>query len=353
MPDLIAQLLRAPQQFNLFQAIHLLERAAPERAPVGTGVGMDEAVRLAAQVDMAFAPSDVTSINANPQRGPTWILRTPALTLAGGQGPLAAPYTELLLEQRSARNFAGLDFLDIFNQRLIGLWHRARAKHHVALQPGGTSPVPAPGQAPMAPLLRTIDHLSGLGRGQSAHGPVGELAWLRHAGLQSGAPRSMASLLALLRDRFAVQFCGEQFIGGWHALAPSERACLHGAATRPRGQRGVRMGTSLGARAWDQAAGMALSAPPLPAAQFAALLPGSTGCALLGWLVARHLQAECTVMLTLTLAEAPTTMLGAITPLAPRLGRSAWLSSRAGVAQRYRPARFVLSAPTVNLTKAA
>jgi type VI secretion system protein ImpH len=223
----------------------------------------------------------------------------------------------------------------------------------VALQPGGTSPVPAPGQAPMAPLLRAIDHLSGLGRGQGAHGPAGELAWLRHAGLQNGAPRSMASLLALLRDRLKVQFSGEQFVGGWHALAPSERACLHSTLTRPRAQRGVRMGTSLGARAWDQASGMALSAPPLPAAQFAALLPGGARCALLGWLVARHLQAEFTVTLTLTLAEAPATTLGATTPLAPRLGRSAWLSSRAGDAQHYRPARFVLSAPTVNLTKAA
>lgn len=333
MSDILSQLLRAPHQFNLFQAISLLERAAPDRAPVGTSGGMDEAVRLAAQVDMAFAPSDIASIKVNRHPGPAWILRTPALTLAGGQGPLATAFTELLLDQRAQRNPAGLDFLDIFNQRLIGFWHRARAKNHLAL---------APGQLEKAPLPRTIDALSGLGRSQGAHGPAGELGWLRHAALQNAAPRSMASLLALLRDRLKVPFTGEQFVGGWHPLAPRERARLQG-----RGARRVSgMGASLGARAWDQAAGMALSAPPLAPDTFAALLPGGSRFALLGWLVARHLQADFTVTLTLRLAEPPATKLGA-----GRLGRSAWLSSRAGLASIYKPVRCLLSAPNVDLTK--
>lgn len=338
MPDILAQLLRAPQQFNLFQAISLLERAAPDRAPVGTSVGVDEAVRLAAQVDMAFAPSDIASIKPNLHSnlhsnllpGPAWILRTPALTLAGGQGPLATPFTELLLEQRAQRNPAGLDFLDIFNQRLIGFWHRARAKNHLAL---------APNQLEQAPLLRTIDALSGLGRTQGVHGPGGELGWLRHAALQNGAPRSMTSLLALLRDRLKVPFTGEQFVGGWHPLAPRERA-------RMGARMGASIGTSLGARAWDQAAGMALSTPPLAPGTFASLLPGGPRFALLGWLVARHLQADFTVTLTLRLAAAPATKLGA-----GRLARNAWLSGRAGDASLYHPVRCRLSSPTVDLTK--
>jgi type VI secretion system protein ImpH len=338
MPDILSQLLRAPHQFNLFQAISLLERAAPDRAPVGTGVGADEAVRLGAQVDMAFSCSDVASIkpnlNANLAPGPAWILRTPALTLAGGQGPLATPFTELLLEQRARRNPAGLDFLDIFNQRLIGFRHRARAKNHLAL---------APNQLEQAPLLRTIDALSGLGRHQGVHGPAGELGWLRHAGLQNGAPRSMASLLALLRDRLDVPFTGEQFVGGWHPLAPRERARM-----------GARMGRSLGARAWDQAAGMALTAPPLAPGAFASLLPGGPRFALLGWLVARHLPADFTVTLTLRLAAPPATRLGT-----GRLARSAWLCGRAGGASHaspaspaslYQPVRCSLSTPNVDLT---
>lgn len=336
MPDILSQLLRAPHTFNLYQAISLLERAAPGRAPVGTGAGMDEAVRLAAHVDLSFAPSDIASIQTVTGPGPAWTLRTASLTLAGAHGPIATPFTELLLEERSAKNPAGLDFLDIFNGRLIGLRHRARVQHHVALQAGGVA---------KAPLLRATDALSGLGRNQDAHGPDGELGWLRHAGLQNAAPRSMATLLTLLRDRFNVPFTGEQFVGGWHRLAQRERARLGG-----RGVRRAGFNTSLGARAWDQAAGMALAAPPLPRAQFDSLLPGGPRFALLGWLVARHLQADYAVTLTLTLTEAPqSTLRGAV-----HLGRNAWLCRRAGgAAPTYKPARFVLGAPRVNLAKAA
>src|SRR5206468_4793214 len=96
-PDLIAQLRAAPHEFNLFQAISLLERSASARAPVGAGVGMDEAVRLAGHVDFGFAPSDIAAIGDSRRPGPALTLRTPALTLAGAQGPIAAPFTELLL----------------------------------------------------------------------------------------------------------------------------------------------------------------------------------------------------------------------------------------------------------------
>ena len=337
MPDLIARLRRAPHRFNLFQAISLLERSAPARKPVGTGVGIDEAVRLGGHVDFGFAPSDIAAIDDSRRAGPALTLRTAALTLAGAQGPVAAPFTELLLARRRRRDHAGLDFLDIFNGRLLGFWYRVRSKHHLALQSGA---------APAAPLPRTLDAMSGLGRAEGARGPDGELAWLRHAGLQSAAPRSLASLLALLRDRLQVDVDGRQFVGGWHALAPAERARLQG--NRGRGGAAGTTGRSLGARAWDQAAGIALSAPPLAPAQFAALLPGSPQFALLCWLVARHLQADFAVTLTLTLATPPATRLGRHQALAPRLGRSAWLCS-AGGGQRQpapcKPLRLLLRAP--------
>ena len=342
MPDLIEELRRAPHEFNLFQAISLLERSAPAWAPVGTSVGMDEAVRLGGHVDMAFAPSDIASLGESARPGPALTLRTAALTLAGAQGPVAAPFTELLLAQRRQRDHAGLDFLDIFNQRLLGFWHRARCKHHLALQAGTVR---------AAPLPRTLVAMSGLGQGEGARGPDGELPWLRHAALQNAAPRSMATLLAVLRDRMGVAFSGRQFVGGWHTLNVSERARLQGSRSRRKGGQGI--GVSLGARAWDQAAGIALSAPPLAAEQFAALLPGGARFALLGWLVARHLQSDFTVTLTLPLAATPATLLDAAAPLRPRLGRSAWLCSRTGAPRQegaYKPVRVELRAPNANTT---
>ena len=384
MPDLIAQLRRAPHTFDLFQAISLLERSASKGAPVGSSVGMDETVRLGAHVDLAFAPSDVAGVDESARPGPPLTLRTAALSLAGAQGPLAAPFTELLLEQRRQRDHAGLDFLDIFNQRLLSFWYRARCKHHLALQPVPPAPLPPllPVTAPsalsaqlpqlppppsaqlpqlpppprrrpaMAPLPHCLDALSGLGLAEGARAPAGELAWLRHAGLQGAAPRSLASLLVLLRDRIGVAFSGKQFVGHWYTLSARDQARLQGAKSR-RSAAVLGMGASLGARVWDQAAGMALAAPPLGMAQFSALLPAGAQFRLLGWLVARHLQSDITVTLELALAAVPATRLGREggQPLAPQLGRSAWLCGRDGAARppcRYQHPRFVLSAPNFN-----
>ena len=168
----------------------------------------------------------------------------------------------------------------------------------------------------------------------------------------------MATLLMLLRDRLGVSFEGEQFVGCWQPLAVRDRARLQGALSGRRALApALGQGATLGARAWDQSAGIAVRAPPLPAQRFAALLPGGAQAELLAWLVARHLQRDVTVTLTLTLAASPTTRLGrdAAQPLAPRLGRSAWLCSRtdAAFAERavdaYRSVRVVLAVPNTSL----
>lgn len=342
MSDLISLLREEPHAFDLFQAISILERAETGRAPVGTSVGLDEALRFAAQVDLAFAPSDIDAVGPSGRPGPALTLKSSLLSLAGAQGPLPMPFTELLMDRRRMRDLAGLEFLDIFNQRLMGFLYRGRRKHHLALSGGDLA---------QAPLVRSLDALSGLGRTEGARGPAGEQAWLRHAGVQGAAPRSMATLLAVVRDRLGVHFSGTQFIGGWHALAPADRARLHDKKLQPGNQARLGMGASLGARAWDQGAGMALSTPPLKPAMFSSLLPGGPANALLGWLVARHLQRDIEVVLELELAGTPATRLGPTRPLAPRLGLSAWLCGPAGPSTsvaaapvRHQRPRFVLPA---------
>ncbi len=171
----------------------------------------------------------------------------------------------------------------------------------------------------------------------------------------------MTSLLAVLRDRLGIHFTGKQFVGGWHRLAPIDRALLHNPGRPAPMQAGLGMGASLGARAWDQGAGLALDAPALRAGAFASLLPGGRDNALLGWLVARHLQCDLQVQVTLRLAGRPDTRLAAqaalapvaaaaaaaAAPLAPRLGLSTWLCSP-GPGPRppqvvYQQPRFVLA----------
>ena len=61
--DLVAQLLRQPQGYDLFQAISLLERdaIADGHAPIGDSSG-PEAVRLSSHVSLGFEASDVKGV---------------------------------------------------------------------------------------------------------------------------------------------------------------------------------------------------------------------------------------------------------------------------------------------------
>ena len=77
MSDLMSLLRDDPHAFDLFQAISILERSEPARAPVGTSVGMDEALRLKAQVEMSFAPSDISDLHDSKQPGPPLTLKSP------------------------------------------------------------------------------------------------------------------------------------------------------------------------------------------------------------------------------------------------------------------------------------
>ncbi len=315
MPGLIDCLVERPEGFDLFQALHLLERAAPVRRPLGTSVGLDESARLSAPVSLAFASSAIQSAHASDRPGPPLTLTSPLMALAGAQGPLPVAYTELLLEGVRRRNLAGPAFLDIFQQRLLAFLYRGRRKHHVALDAGPLKD---------APLMRAIDAVSGLGRGEGARAPRGQAAWLRHAGLQGGAPRSMASLIALLRDRLGLAFEGQSLVGGWHRLAREDRAYLEPSAP------GLGRGAALGRRAWDPAAGIALRLKCLTPERLEPLLPGGSHHSLLAWLVGRHLQQDLSVQLQVNLQAVPAVRLGCRAPgpagLPPRLGLTVWLS---------------------------
>ncbi|MGI4859077.1 MAG: type VI secretion system baseplate subunit TssG [Janthinobacterium lividum] len=295
---LIEALLANPHGFNLFQAISLLERETPGRAAratdVARGDGAGESVRLSGHVALGFQSSDIHRVTASSAgasgdaascSGPAaYMLSTQAMTLAGGQGPLPQPYTELLLERLAARDYAMRDFLDIFNHRFIGFLFRSKKKHAPGLNWA------SPHASPLASCVRAIAHLD---LGDRA---CGDLPWLRHAGLMTAAPRSMAGLLSLLADRFGLAVRGTQFIGGWLALEPGSQMRL-GAGAGLDGSR------ALGHRVWDQAAAIDIAFDGIGMAQLRDLLPTGRSYRSLSSMVRRYLQERLDVCLVLELAD--------------------------------------------------
>ena len=333
---LVERLVDRPQGFNLFQAISLLERASPQLAPVGGGDGQTESVRLSSVVSLGFQPSDVSKVSAGPQDGEAYRLTTAVMSLAGAQGPLPLPFTEMVLERSAARDHATADFLDIFNHRFLAFLYRSRKKHHMGLNwlsPQSSS------------LAACLDSLSALGLKAGVRAPLGEATWIRHAGLMGGAPRSMTGLLAMLSDRLGVTARGTQFCGGWRNLEPRDIARL----TSRAAHRAPRLGRSavLGQRVWDQSAGISIELSGLTLRRLRRLLKGGEEHELMKWMVRRYLQQDVGVEMVLQVdgRELKPSILGQKEPL--RLGWTSWLVGRTPYTGTFAPARFKLQDETV------
>ena len=330
-PDagVIRQLMAEPQGFDLFQAISLLERAAHERGHAGTQQRIP--VRFRAVVSLAFQPSDISKVSDGAADAAVYTLHSPVMTLAGANGPLPLPFTEMVMERSAQRDHAMADFLDIFNHRFLNFLYRSRKKHHVGLN----------GLAPhKSPLAASLDALSALGLKAGARAHSGEASWLEHAGLMGAAPRSMSGLVALLSSRFGVRVRGRQFCGGWRQLEETDVVRL-GARGR---QHAARLGHSavLGRKVWDQSAGISIEFSGLKMARLQRLLKGGPDHALLHWLVRRYLAQDLDVEMVLQIdpAEVQPTELRQQSGL--RLGLTSWLHSSKPPPGREIAARFRL-----------
>ncbi len=336
--DLIGRLLDQPQGFDLFQAISLLERdgmadghaaiGESDASSSGLGNGATEAVRLSSHVSFGFEASDVKGVRRGAATGEAYTLSTPVLSLLGQAGPLPSAFTELVIERNAAKDFATADFLDILHHRLLSLFYLSRKRRRLGL--GHASP-----QA--STVARATDQLCGLNlAARPKHAP-----WLRHAGLLGGAPRSMASLCAMLTDRYAMPFRGEQFIGGWQRLEDDELTALG------QGHAAPELGRSafLGRRVWDQAAAIRLHADGQPMARVLALLPGGEAHDDFKAAVRGFIPSALRVEVSLTPAADTLVSGGLSSPAAPRLGWNAWMgdgiSDNAGADRNTPlPARF-------------
>ncbi len=327
--DLIARLLERPQGFDLFKAISLLERdgMADGHAALGesTGGSDKEAVRLSSHVSLGFEASDVKSARRGAATGEAYTLSTPVLSLLGQAGPLPSAFTELVIERNAAKDFATADFLDILHHRLLSLFYLSRKRRRIGL--GWSSP-----QA--SSVARATDHLCGLNlAARPKHAP-----WLRHAGLLGGAPRSMASLCAMLSDRYAMPFRGEQFVGGWQRLEDDELTALGDGHDAPELGRTA----FLGRRVWDQTAAIRLHADGQPMARVMDLLPGGQQHADFKAAVRGFIPSALRVEVLLTPAAETLTTGGLSSSAAPRRGWNAWMgdgmAGMVGIAGRSAPA---------------
>jgi type VI secretion system protein ImpH len=260
----IAQLLHdEPMSFEFFQAVRLLERLAPDRAPVGYfGDPGNEVVRFRANTNFSFPPSEIAALDDDVDEGAPPEMTVNFMGLMGPQGALPLHYSAMVRDRERQKDTALRDFLDLFNHRAISLFYRAWEKHRFT--------VSHERDRRDRLTLHLLD-LVGLGtRGLQDRLPVPDETLLYYTGLLAVPSRPASALESLLADYFDVPVQVEQFVGGWYPLDEAT-CCRLGEGTRATAPLGG--GAVVGDETWDQQSRIRVRLGPLTRPQFESFLP--------------------------------------------------------------------------------
>ena len=192
--------------FDFFQAIAVLEKLYPDRAPIGRMENpAREIARFVARLTLEFPASEIQEVRFGKGEDPQAQIVVNFMGLTGPLGVLPTSYTELLLQRASERDYTLRDFLDLFNHRLVSLFYRAWEKYRFPVSFR---------RAAHDTFSQYLNDLIGMG----TSGLLGRLAFkdaalLFYAGLFAQHPHSASGLQGILHDYYEVRCCVEQFVG--------------------------------------------------------------------------------------------------------------------------------------------
>ena len=317
--ELESRLRKEPFTFGFFQAMRLLERAMPDRQPVGGfGAPFNEVARIGTHSSLAFPASEIQSLQWDEGKQP--FLEVNFMGLTGLQGPLPQWFTATVLERIRSGDATLKDFLNIFNHRSISLFYRAWQKYRfdVAYERGERDKF-------FLDLLALI----GLGTlGLSSRQEVVDEALIYYAGLLARHQRSALGLEQLLSDYFEVPVEIEQLVGAWYDL-DSDSLCSLDGSESPSQELGK--GAVVGDQTWDQHSRVRIKLGPLSLESYRDFLPSGSAYKPLQSLVRFYSneELEFEIQLILDREEVPPCQLGIESVAAPQLGWLTWVKSGA------------------------
>lgn len=322
--DPVAALRDAPERFEMFQAIRLLERAARAQNTAAHRLGAArhpdaEPLRIRARPSTAFPAGQVERYQeAEDEHGATQSeLVVNAFGLFGPAGALPKAYTDLLSHEMRNRNTALRDLLDLFNHRLASLYYQAWVKYRLPVayerRDGNDDPV-----------TQALLSLLGLGtRSLQNRSSVPDAAVVYYAGLFAHRVRNANSLAAMLSDYFARPVRVHQFQGRWLRLHQAELSRLGSAYNR------LNEDCVPGGRVWDVQGTFRLSVGPVRYATFQDFMPGGAALTRMGHLTRLYVGAALAfdIQVILDRRDVPPVKLGDTTGRGPRLGRNTWMTA--------------------------
>jgi type VI secretion system protein ImpH len=342
-------------EFDFFQAVRVLEKLAPERAPIGLdGPPANEVARFRAHLSMSFPPSQIIALDPPNESRSSPLFTVTFLGLYGPSGVLPTHYTQLLMDLvrdvRGAERYSLRDFFDLFDHRFISLFYRAWEKYRFYLpydrgEPFGAIPdtftlglrslmgFGSPGLTNrlhvVSAELAAREPTWGMSQASpDALAKIDELALLYYAGFFVQRPRNATNLRLLLADYFRLAVEVRQFQGQWLAIPESGQTRIG-----EFGSLGVN--AIAGERVWDVQSRFRVRLGPLTFTQFAELLPDPAPQAerKTFFLVAQLARVfagsefDFDVQLVLAGPGVPEAVLGDQPGAGPRLGWTVWLIS--------------------------
>lgn len=260
-------LFQEPYRFEFHQAIKLLEYLYPQAEAFGETLNpLNEVLMVKSRIYLESMASDIYSLDVVPLNTDSLlILNVNFMGIAGIQGPLPFPYTEMLIQRIRNGDTSLKDFLDIFNHRLISILHRIRKQYLISLNSQ------SPEKTEIATGLKAF-----IGIGQHAlknrlH--VSDRSLLDYAALYWSHPRSAKGLESILKSYFNIPVQVESCVGQWRVLTKDQYTTL--------GRKGqwqkLGQGAILGTRVWDQMSHFRLHLGPLTVEELDVFLPSGKG----------------------------------------------------------------------------
>jgi type VI secretion system protein ImpH len=347
--SLIERLFEEGYAFDFFQAVRLLEKADPERRPVGRGgPARAEVVRFRAHLSLNFPPSAIYEVQRPTRELPVPVMTVTFMGLTGPSGVMPRHYTELLLrldrDVKGPERWALRDWLDLFNHRLVSLFYRAWEKYrfYIPYERGEyirADPDPFThalfsaiglGMRPLRNRLAvsTATEVDGQRR-ERMLAKLDDFSLLYYGGFLAHRPRCAVILEALLRDYYQMPVEVRQFQGQWLRLDEANQSRLGDGGNN---QAGVNL--VAGDRVWDVQNKIRIRMGPLRYTQFNQFLPDRSPVPqrkaffLLAHLVRLYVGPELDfdVQLVLLAREVPGCRLGA--GGGAQLGWNTWCLSR-------------------------
>ena len=332
------ELLRTPERFEFAQAVRLLEHIGRERhkndpTRAWGGVGHDEAprneiVRFLAHASLRFPSGEISKVSEIDEAASRFEMVVTFLGLTGPSGVLPRHYTELLLERIKSKDTSLRDFLDLFNHRLISLFHRAGEKYRIIADYERCRLDDPEGVPDLA--TRALYSLVGLGTEKLRNRlGISDEIFLHYSGHFAHKPRSAIALEHMLGDylEFAVKVL--QLQGQWLQL-PNEDLAVIPSRLEPEG-RNNRLGIDLviGQRVWDIQSKIRIRTAPLRWVQFRSLMPDGMLLRPLSQVVRFYVGEELDfdVQAVLRADAVPECQLNTEADPGPRLGWNTWIRS--------------------------